>query len=300
MNLSDKQKGIALSLIGVLLITPDSLLIRLIDIPSWELLFYRGLIPFFCLFIALIIYYKKKFIYSLIITGFSGLLYAFLVALGNATFVLSIQNTNVANTLVMIALTPFATAVLSSVFLKEHPSKKMWLTIIACFIAILFIFYDSYQGDRLLGDFFGFLTAIFIGGSAVVIRYKKSIDFLPSLLIAKFFTILIPLIFINSVSNVMHINFEQLYLIILMGIFLVIPLGCITIAPRFIPAYEVEIFFILETILGPMWVWFFINEQPTVKTIIGGLFIIFVIMLRVGLALRAHGGHMVAQACQKH
>ena len=278
MNLSDKQKGIALSLIGVLLITPDSLLIRLIDIPSWELLFYRGLIPFFCLFIALIIYYKKKFIHSLIITGFSGLLYAFLVALGNATFVLSIQNTNVANTLVMIALTPFATAVLSSVFLKEHPSKKMWLTIIACFIAILFIFYDSYQGDRLLGDFFGFLTAIFIGGSAVVIRYKKSIDFLPSLLIAKFFTILIPLIFINSVSNVMHINFEQLYLIILMGIFLVIPLGCITIAPRFIPAYEVEIFFILETILGPMWVWLFINEQPTVKTIIGGLFIIFVIM----------------------
>ena len=278
MNLSDKQKGIALSLIGVLLITPDSLLIRLIDIPSWELLFYRGLIPFFCLFIALIIYYKKKFIYSLIITGFSGLLYAFLVALGNATFVLSIQNTNVANTLVMIALTPFATAVLSSVFLKEHPSKKMWLTIIACFIAILFIFYDSYQGDRLLGDFFGFLTAIFIGGSAVVIRYKKSIDFLPSLLIAKFFTILIPLIFINSFSDVMHINLEQLYLIILMGIFLVIPLGCITIAPRFIPAYEVEIFFILETILGPMWVWFFINEQPTVKTIIGGLFIIFVIM----------------------
>ena len=278
MNLSDKQKGIALSLIGVLLITPDSLLIRLIDIPSWELLFYRGLIPFFCLFVALIIYYKKKFIHSLIITGFSGLLYAFLVALGNATFVLSIQNTNVANTLVMIALTPFATAVLSSVFLKEHPSKKMWLTIIACFIAILFIFYDSYQGDRLLGDFFGFLTAIFIGGSAVVIRYKKSIDFLPSLLIAKFFTILIPLIFINSVSNVMHINFEQLYLIILMGIFLVIPLGCITIAPRFIPAYEVEIFFILETILGPMWVWLVINEQPTVKTIIGGLFIIFVIM----------------------
>ena len=245
MHLSDKQKGIGLSLLGVLIITPDSLFIRLINIPSWELLFYRGLIPFFCLFIALIIYYKKNFVHSLIITGFSGLLYAFLVALGNVTFVISIQNTNVANTLVMIALTPFATAVLSSVFLKEHPSKKMWLTIIACFIAILFIFYDSYQGDRLLGDFFGFLTAIFIGGSAVVIRYKKSIDFLPSLLIAKFFTILIPLIFINSFSSIMHINFEQLYLIILMGIFLVIPLGCITIAPRFIPAYEVEIFFIL-------------------------------------------------------
>ena len=61
MQLTDKQKGIALSLIGVLVITPDSLLIRLIGIPSWELLFYRGLIPFVLLFILLLLYYKKNF-----------------------------------------------------------------------------------------------------------------------------------------------------------------------------------------------------------------------------------------------
>ena len=47
MELTDKQKGIALSLIGVLVITPDSLFVRLIDLSSLELLFYRGLIPFF-------------------------------------------------------------------------------------------------------------------------------------------------------------------------------------------------------------------------------------------------------------
>jgi len=57
MNLTDKQKGIALSLIGVLVITPDSLLIRLISMPSWELLFYRGLIPFIFLLILLLLYY---------------------------------------------------------------------------------------------------------------------------------------------------------------------------------------------------------------------------------------------------
>ncbi len=286
MNLTDKQKGIILSLFGVLIITPDSLFIRLIDIPSWELLFYRGLIPFFCLFVALIFYYKQKFIHSLIITGFSGLLYALLVALGNATFVISIQNTNVANTLVMIALTPFATAVISSVVLKEHPSKKMWFTIISCFFAILFIFYDSYQGGRFIGDFFGFLTAVFIGGSAVVVRYKKSIDFLPSLLIAKLFTILIPIVFLKSFSDVLNINYEQIYLILIMGICLVIPLGCITIAPRFIPAYEVEIFFILETILGPIWVWLIINEQPTFKTILGGSFIIIIIFVHTYFELK--------------
>ena len=92
MNLTDKQKGIALSLIGVLVITPDSLLIRLISMPSWELLFYRGLIPFIFLLILLLLYYKKNFLHSLLITGLSGLFYAILVALGNIAFVISIQN----------------------------------------------------------------------------------------------------------------------------------------------------------------------------------------------------------------
>jgi drug/metabolite transporter (DMT)-like permease len=72
-----------------------------------------------------------------------------------------------------------------------------------------------------------------------------------------------------------------------MGVFLVIPLACMTIAPRFIPAYEVEIFFILETILGPIWVWLVIKEQPTTKTLIGGIFIIIIIFIHTFIELRA-------------
>ena len=278
MKLTDKQKGVALSLIGVLVITPDSLLIRLINIPSWELLFYRGLIPFVLLFILLLLYYKKNFLHSILITGLPGLFYAILIALGNTTFVISIQNTNVANALIMIVLTPFATAILSSIFLKEHPSQRMWFTIISCFFVVLFIFYDSYQGNRILGDFFGLLTAIIIGGSAVVVRYSKLVNFLPSLLIAKLFTIIIPILFIQSFPESLIINFREFYLIIVMGICLFIVASFITLAPRYIPAYEVEIFFVLETILGPLWVWLVIHEQPTTKTLIGGICIVLIIM----------------------
>ena len=278
MQLTDKQKGIALSLIGVLVITPDSLLIRLINIPSWELLFYRGLVPFVFLLILLLLYYKKNFLHSLLVTGLPGLFYAILMALGNITFVISIQNTNVANTLIMIALTPFATAILSSIFLKEHPSQRMWFTIIACFLVVLFIFYDSYRENRMFGDFFGLLTAILIGGSAVVVRYSKLVNFLPSLLIAKLFTFVIPILFIQSFPESLIIDLREFYLIIAMGICLFIALSFITLAPRYIPAYEVEIFFVLETILGPLWVWLIIHEQPTTKTIIGGICIILIIM----------------------
>ena len=185
-KLSDQKKGSLLAFVAVMFITPDSLLIRLSDIETWGMLFYRGAIPFVVVLIGLLLFYKNNFLNSLFKFGYPGIFYAILIALGNTTFVISIQNTNVANTLIMIALTPFATAILSSIFLKEHPSQRMWFTIIACFIVVLFIFYDSYQGNRMYGDFFGLLTAILIGGSAVVVRYSKLVNFLPSLLIAKF------------------------------------------------------------------------------------------------------------------
>ena len=287
MNLTNKQKGLGLSLTGVLLITPDSLFLRLIDLGAWELVFYRGLVPFICLLIVLSFYYRSQFIKSFLVLGIPGLIYAILIALGSTTFVISIENTYVANTLIMIALLPFATAILSSIFLKEHPSKRMWLTIIACFAVVLFIFYDSYQGNRLYGDFFGLLTAIMVGGSAVVVRYGKNFNFLPALLLSKFFIMLIAIIFMQNFPETLFVDQKNLYLIIAMGVFAVfIPLAMITLAPRYIPAYEVEIFFVLETILGPVWVWLVIHEQPTNKTIIGGVFIIIIIFIHTILELR--------------
>jgi len=278
MEFTNKQKGLTMALIGVLFITPDSLFIRLISISSWELVFYRGLVPFICLFILLIFFYKKEIINSLFIAGLPGLFYAILISLGNTTFVISIENTNVANTLIMIALTPFATAILSSLFLKEHPSKKMWITISSCFVVVLFIFYDSYQGGRIVGDLFGLVTAILVGGSAVVVRYGKDFNFLPALLVSKCFTMFIAISLMNSFPENIFIEGTDVYLIILMGIFCVfLPMTLITIAPRYIPAYEVEIFFVLETILGPLWVWLIIHEEPSVKTIIGGILIILII-----------------------
>ena len=287
MNLTNKQKGLGLSLIGVLLITPDSLFLRLIDLGAWELVFYRGLVPFICLLIVLSFYYRSQFIKSFLVLGIPGLIYAILIALGSTTFVISIENTYVANTLIMIALLPFATAILSSIFLKEHPSKRMWLTIIACFAVVLFIFYDSYQGNRLYGDFFGLLTAIMVGGSAVVVRYGKNFNFLPALLLSKFFIMLIAIIFMQNFPETLFVDQKNLYLIIAMGVFAVfIPLAMITLAPRYITAAEVNLFFLLETVLGPFWVWLVIKEQPSLETIIGGAIIILTIAIHSFIALK--------------
>ena len=65
-----------------------------------------------------------------------------------------------------------------------------------------------------------------------------------------------------------------------------IPFVLITLAPRYIRAAEVNLFFLLETILGPLWVWFVIKEQPSTETIVGGIVIIATIATHSVLSLK--------------
>ena len=141
-NLSNQKKGSFLAFVAVMLITPDSIFIRLSNIETWGMLFYRGAIPFLFVLIGLIFFYKKNLFKALIAIGYPGIFYVLSFSVCNITFIISIQNTNVANTLVMIATAPMLSAILGGIFLKEIPDRKTWIAIIITFLSALYIFYD--------------------------------------------------------------------------------------------------------------------------------------------------------------
>jgi len=62
MQLTDQKRGTLLAFIAIMFITPDSLLIRLSNTESWNLIFYRGIIPFFVVFIGLLIIQKGQIV----------------------------------------------------------------------------------------------------------------------------------------------------------------------------------------------------------------------------------------------
>ncbi len=282
-NLTDQQKGSLLAFIAVMFITPDSLFIRLSNIDTWGLVFYRGIIPFSTVFIGMLFIYKLNFFKILFSSGYHGLIYVITFSITNITFVVSIQNTNVANTLVMIATAPMLSAILSGFFLKEKPDKKTWISIIITFLAIIFIFYDSLGIGNFYGDILAFITAIGLAVGAVTIRSAKSKNLVPAAVIGKLFVATFALFFIESFLLVE----KDLIIVPLMCVLCVaIPFVLVTIAPRFIPAAEVNLFFLLETILGPVWVWFVIKEQPSIETLIGGIVIITTISIHSFLKLR--------------
>ena len=282
-NLTDQQKGSLLAFIAVLFITPDSLFIRLSSVDTWSLVFYRGIIPFFTVFFGMLLIYKLNFFKILLTSGYHGLIYIGTFSITNITFVVSIQNTNVANTLVMIATAPMLSAILGAIFLKEPPDRKTLVSIIITFLAIIYIFFDSIKLGNFYGDILGFITAIGLAVGAVTIRSAKSKNLVPAAVVGKLFVATFALFFIESFL----LENKDLIIVPLMCILCVaIPFVLVTIAPRFIPAAEVNLFFLLETIIGPIWVWLIIKEQPSIETLQGGMVIILTIAIHSFLKLK--------------
>ena len=282
-NLTDQKKGSLMAFVAVMFITPDSLFIRLSDVETWSLVFYRGVIPFVLVFIGMLLIYKFKFFNLLRSNGYYGFAYVLTFSVTNIAFVVSIQNTNVANTLIMIATAPMLSAILGSFFLKENPDKKTWIAIFITFFAALYIFYDSIKLGNFFGDILGFIAAMGLALGAVIIRSAKKLNLVPSAVVGKLIIALFAMFFVKDYS----LNNNDIYIVPLMCVMCVaIPFVLVTIAPRFITAAEVNLFFLLETIIGPIWVWLIIKEQPTPETMVGGALIVLTIATHSFLKLK--------------
>jgi drug/metabolite transporter (DMT)-like permease len=282
-NLSNQKKGSLLAFIAVILITPDSIFIRLSNIETWGMLFYRGAIPFVVVLIGLIFFYKNNLLKALIGIGYPGIFYVISFSICNITFIISIQNTNVANTLVMIAMAPMLSAILGSIFLKEVPDSKTWIAIIITLIAVSYIFHDSIEMGNFYGDLFGLITAFGLACNAVIARFAKNRDLVPSAVIGKLCVAIFAFFFVDTFSLV---GTDLIFVPLMCVMCVAIPFVLVTIAPRFIPAEEVNLFFLLETIIGPFWVWLIINEQPSIETIQGGSIILLTIAIHSFLKLK--------------
>ena len=282
-NLTDQQKGSLMAFAAVMFITPDTLFIRLSNVDTWGLVFYRGIIPFFTVFLGMLIIYKLNFFKILFNSGYHGLIYIGTFSLTNITFVVSIQNTNVANTLVMIATAPMLSAILGAFFLKEPPDKKTWSSIVVTFFAIIYIFFDSLKIGNFYGDILGFITALGLAVGAVTIRSAKTKNLVPAAVVGKLFVAIFALFFVESF---MLIDKDLIIIPAMCILCVAIPFVLVTIAPRFIPAAEVNLFFLLETIVGPIWVWMVIKEQPSIETLYGGAVIVATIAIHSFLKLK--------------
>ena len=150
------------------------------------------------------------------------------------------------------------------------------------FLSVLSLAIGNERGD-VLGNFLGLICATGLASGAVIIRSAKKINLVPSAMMGKLLVALIAFFFTENLI----LRGNDIAIVPIMCIACVtIPFVLITLAPRYITAPEVNLFFLLETILGPLWVWLVITEQPSTETIVGGFVIISTIAFHSILSLK--------------
>ena len=271
------------SLLGVLILSPDSLLIRLSNLSDISLIFYRSYLPAVTLLLFILWIYKKNTFRAFVLIGIPGIIYATFYAITHICFVYSIQYTSVANTLVIIASAPIFSALLSIFFLKEKPSLFTWFIIFIAFVSMLIIGWGSYSKSGIFGDVMALIVAIAMGSGGVLVRYFKNIDLVPACFVG---CILAGLYTLPFEINFSLTSSQILYLSLMCFIMLPIPFIIMTIAPKYTPAYQVSLVFLLESVLGTAWVWFVINEVPSFNTIIGGTMLLSSVLIYMILETR--------------
>ena len=278
------RRGFLLTLFGVLVLTPDTLVIRLIDIDPWTMSFWRGAMMAVSLYVAYSLVRRGKSLSDAMKLGAAGLAVAVIYALNKISFVFAVDHTQVANVLIILASTPLMAALLSIAFLKEQVSKSTWAAIITGMTGVGIVVSHGFQAETWLGDIFAFITALALAAMFIIIRHHKHVNMIPAAALGAALSAIIAAPFADPMS-VAPGNWGLLLLLC----FVVLPLsfGLITLGPRTVPAPEVALLLLLETALGPLWVWLVVNEVPNETTIIGGVVVISAVVLQSVWRLRS-------------
>jgi len=259
--------GVTLVIIGGFFLSTSGILLRNIETASgWQILFYRGLAFSLTLFLLLLFRYRAGIGAAFKAIGKPGLWAALVLGLGSICYIFAILLTTVANAVFIIGAAPLATAFVAWLVLGERTSRFGVIAMLVSLVGIGLMFADGLLEGRWAGN----VAALGVVASFVVflliIRGKRSIDMLPATCLSGIVMAAVAAVFIESfvISN------HDLAIAIIMGCLQFgIGFWCFTVASRYIMASEVALFSLTESILGPIWVWIGIGEEPSRLTLMG-------------------------------
>lgn len=283
------MKGVLLCLFGITLLSPDSLLLRLIGADLWTLAFWRGGLSAVGLaVVVLLLEGRKTGQQQLLRLTRQGVVVAVSFAIANIAFIFSIQNTAVANTLVIMSLSPMFAALLSHFFFRDPISTGAWVAAFAIFFGLTVVFYGSLTTGGVVGDLAALVTSICVAISLVLMREHRDISMVPALAWSSGLACLAALPFALPAS----LSGTSLILMLVLGL-IVLPasLAMIGLAPRYLPAPEVSLILRLEALLAPLWVWLVLGEVPSRQTLIGGGIILTTLICLSLYTIRKQRGH---------
>lgn len=273
--LSGHRKGLVLTAIGGTALSMDIPLMRLANGDMWSIIGTRSITTVFVtLLIVLVIRYVKGG-WPTLVPGRHGIAAGLLYGCSTLTFLLAVFNTTTANVVFIIAFNPMFGALLSWIFLKERPAVSTLATMLVMVFGVSLIVYDGLAGGHFFGDAMALLSAFILASVITLGRAsRRDMGFVPSL--AAVFPAALGLA--SALPTGLAIE-HPAWIIFNGAVLMPVAFWCLATGPRYLSAPEVGMFYLLETILAPIWMWLIFAETPATMTLIGGAILVCAIMV---------------------
>ena len=269
---SQKTIGLTLAIFGALLLTPDTLFMRLSQLDGFNMLLWRGGLSGLAYFMIWLWMRGPRDLSNIWTRNF-----AIIVACqtGNAAlFSLAIALAPVIVVLIGVATVPIFAALLSRLLLGEALSMRTLITAAMVFLGLFISVLDSDDGHlmldltTLIGAGLGLGVAFSLAMNFTIIRKDTDVPFVLAIAVGAIAAAGLAAVFATTLA---WPALPQMAAIALTGIF-ILPLSFVTLsyAARFVPSSTVSLIMLLETVLGPLWVWWGIGEAPSAMMLIGG------------------------------
>ena len=278
MNFISKIPGPLLIFFGAFCLSFGGLIVKSFEGSTlWQILFWRQIFFIIVVTIFLIVTYKGEVFKKIYVSGIPGLIGGIILGIGFSSYVFAMYNTTVANTNFIIQTQTIFLAIFGYFFLKEKISKITLASIVLAISGLILMLGNTLSSGQMSGNIVAFVMPITFAILILIVRRYPHVDMVPLQLVAGIVAMIIGFLASTKIS----ISINDMFLAFLSGTFQ-IGLGfiLITIGARKTLSAMVGIIMLTEAILGPLWAWLFVNENPSFYVLIGGSIIIFAVFLQ--------------------
>ncbi len=281
--MSMQAKGLLITMMGALLVVPDSLFVRLIDADPLVIAFWRAVTSGTAVLVGVLFFMGPGAVAASLRTGWHGALYILVLAASGVLFVMAVSLTSVANVVIIIATMPVFAAIFSRIFLGEPISRRMVFTMLFVMAGLAIVAYGTGENATASrsGDALALLLTVSFAAALTAVRRVRDVSMVPAVPVA----FLASAVILWPMVEPMSIARDQVWLVLLHGAFITGSSIGLALGPRYITSAEVALLILLETVLAPLLAWAVVGENPGRWALAGGAIVVGALAVSNAVAL---------------
>ena len=284
-TVSSREIRIALLVTGLggLLFTLDLPLLRLSMADHWTMVAARGAFLFAAIAGSWLIARLLRGREAPFVASMAGLAVAAVSMVGNICYIGAVVHTDAANVVFIIAMTPLIAAAMARLVLREKVHGFTWAATAMAFLGVALIASEGLTSGHWLGDALAFISAACSATIFTIIRASGA-KVATSLALGSLSSAAVAVLFFGAAPSALFLpgafGLPAGMWLALNGL-VAIPLATVLLArgPRVLPSADVSMFFMLETVLTPVWIWLLFAEVPPGRVLLGGALVIVTLLL---------------------